>query len=262
MKKIIFTALLIFTCASLLFAQQNTTSKEITFTSADGKISYGGTLTLPAGKKKFPALVFVSGTGRQDRDGLMAGHKIFLDIANELVKNGYAVLRMDDRGVGKTTGNYETATTEDFANDALLALHQLTAYDQIDKKRVGMIGHSEGGAAMSIAAAKSSDVKFIISLSGLAQNGFDALISQNESIVNNAKLPVYDKKRSNEINALMFRTALKYADSTNMETKLNETYNQWKVKDDAYFKTLNIEFDHFRFPVYSYVNYATGPSLQ
>ncbi|MCX2475388.1 alpha/beta fold hydrolase [Pedobacter sp. MC2016-05] len=258
MNKIIYTGLLLITQAVQLFAQDN--SKEITFKSPDGKITYGGTLTYPAGSdKKFPAMVIVSGTGRQDRDGLMAGRKIFLEISNELVKKGYAVLRVDDRGVGKTTGVYENATTEDFANDALLALKKLQTENRIDKKRLGLIGHSEGGAAIAIAASKSKDVKFLISLSGLAQNGFDALISQNESLVNNSQLPDHDKARSNDINALMFQTALKYADSANMEAKLNETYSVWKVKDDAYFKTLNIEFDHFRFPVYSYVMYAIGP---
>ncbi|WP_231424728.1 S9 family peptidase [Pedobacter sp. Leaf250] len=258
MKKISIMVVLLFGMIQLSTAQQ-VVDKEITFTSADGKITYGGTLSMPAGKGKFPAAIIVSGTGKQDRDGLMAGHKIFLDISTALVNGGFAVLRLDDRGVGKTTGNYQTATTADFADDALLAVKYLQGIKEVNPKKIGLIGHSEGGAAMSIAAAKSKQVAFLVSLSGLAMNGFDALISQNEKLVNESKLPDYDKARSNEINALMFKTAFKYADSANMETKLNETYAIWKVKDDAYFKTLNIEFDHFRFPVYSYVNYAIGP---
>jgi len=238
---------------------QNFISKEITFSSADGKITYGGTLSLPNTKTKVPAIIMLSGTGKQDRDGLMGGHKIFLQIADQLAARGYAVLRMDDRGVGKTTGNYETATTEDFANDALLALEFLKTEKQINSKKIGLLGHSEGGAAMAIAAAKSKKVAFLISLAGLAMNGFDSQVAQNEGLVAGSKLPDYDKARSNEINALMFKTAFKYADSANLEAKLNETYAAWKVKDDAYFKTLNIEFDHFRFPIYSYVKMAVGP---
>ncbi|WP_316739006.1 alpha/beta hydrolase family protein [Pedobacter aquatilis] len=258
MKKIImmFSALL---CLIQLSKAQNFTSKEVSFKSPDGKITYGGTLSVPNGQKRFPAIVILSGTGMQDRDGLMAGHKIFLDIANELSANGYAVLRLDDRGVGKTTGVYETSTTEDFADDALLAIQYLKKLPEIEPKKVGLMGHSEGGAAMSIAAAKSKDVAFLISLAGLAMGGYDSQIVQNEGLVNASKLPDYDKARSNEINGLMFKTALKYADSANMEAKLNETYSTWKVKDDAYFKTLNIEFDHFRFPIYSYVRNAIGP---
>ncbi|MDY0903292.1 alpha/beta hydrolase family protein [Pedobacter sp. CFBP9032] len=258
MKKI--TLLLIGVMGLLQVSQaQKFLNTEVTFKSPDGKITYGGTLSLPEGNKKYPAVVMVSGTGRQDRDGLMAGHKIFLDVANALATNGYAVLRLDDRGVGATTGVYETATTADFAKDALLAVQYLKGVKQINTKKIGLIGHSEGGAAMAIAAAENKDVSFLISLSGIAMNGFDALVSQNEKIIAESKLPDYDKARSNEINKLMFETALKYADSANMEAKLNETYTTWKVKDDAYFKTLKIEFDHFRFPVYSYVNYAIGP---
>ncbi|KLT66757.1 S9 family peptidase [Pedobacter sp. BMA] len=245
-------------CAQTSFAQ-NFNDKDIIFKSNDDSITYAGTLSVPKAAKKSPAVVIVSGTGRQDRDGLMSGHKIFKEIGDSLASHGYIVLRMDDRQTGKTTGFYDKATTGDFANDALLAVNYLKTVPQVNARKIGLIGHSEGGAIISIAASKSKDVRFLISLSGLAMNGYDALISQNESMVNNSKLPDYDKARSNDINARMFKTALKYADSANMGAKLNETYDAWKVKDDAYFKTLNIEFDHFRFPVYSYVNYAIGP---
>ncbi|WP_443937390.1 alpha/beta hydrolase family protein [Pedobacter sp. MW01-1-1] len=258
MRRIGFLMALLSLVVKASFAQ-NFQSSEVTFSAPDGKITYGGTLSIPEGNKKYPAIVLVSGTGKQDRDGTMAGHKLFLDIANELTKNGYAVLRVDDRGVGKTTGIYETSTTEDFANDALLALQYLKGVKQIDSRKIGLLGHSEGGAAMSIAAAKSKDVAFLISLAGLAMNGYESLIAQNESLVAASALPDYDKARSNDINKRMFKTAYIYADSANMEAKLNEAYAAWKVKDDAYFKTLNIEFDHFRFPIYSYVRNAIGP---
>ncbi len=87
-----------------------------------------------------------------------------------------------------------------------------------------MIGHSEGGEGIAIAAAKSSDVKFIVSLAGLATNGFASLIKQNEDLVNNSAMKPTDKKRSNSINKLMFETAFKYADSANVREKLEETF--------------------------------------
>ncbi|TDO24538.1 alpha/beta hydrolase [Pedobacter duraquae] len=249
-------------CGFSLSAQDKVfqiSSDSVSFKSADGQLTFGGTLTKPIGKKSFPTLVFLSGTGKQDRDGTMAGHKIFLEIATYLSQHGIAVLRTDDRGVGKTTGVYETATTGNFAEDALTAIAYLKNRKDINPATIGLIGHSEGGASMSIAAAQSKDVKFLISLSGVAMSGLDNLYKQNEDLVAASALPDYDKKRSNEINTIMFKVAYKYANSDSMEVKLNETYQTWKLKDDAYFKTLNIQFDHFRFPIYSYVRTAIGP---
>ena len=243
------------------FSQQHLPYKQdsILFYNRDSSIRFGATVTTPLKGKNFTAIILISGTGKQDRDGTMAGHPVFKEIADYLTRNGYAVLRMDDRGVGQTTGKYEDATTEDFATDALSALHFLQQYKNINPHKIGLLGHSEGGAAISIAAAKSRDVAFLISVAGLAMNGLDALLIQNETLVSRSSLPEIDKRRSNEINKLMFITAYQYADSSDMAAKLNDTYTHWKERDEAYFKTLNIEFDHFRFPIYSYVQTATAP---
>lgn len=260
-SKVIIAAILQFVCA-YSFAQKSALpykQDSVVFYNRDSSIRYGATVTMPLRGKHFTAIVLVSGTGKQDRNGTMAGHPIFEQIADYLTRNGFAVLRMDDRGVGQTTGKYEDATTEDFADDALLALHYLQKNKNINPHKIGMLGHSEGGAAISIASAKSKDVAFLVSIAGLAMNGFDALIVQNETLVDNSAMNQRDKQRSNEINKLMFITAYQYADSSNMEDKLNETYTNWKKRDDAYFKTLNIEYDHFRFPIYSYVQSATKP---
>lgn len=234
-------------------------SDTVSFNSNDGKITFSGTLTVPNGAGDFPAVVIVSGTGKQDRDGNMAGHAVFAQIANHLSSNGIAVLRLDDRGTGKTTGVYETATTGDFADDALTAIQFLKKQKAINPEKIGLMGHSEGGVAIAIAASKSKDVAFLVSIAGLAMSGYDAQIRQNEDLVAASALPDYDKRRSNEINQLMFKTVLKNAGNDSLETIINQTYAAWKVKDDAYFKTLNIEFDHFRFPVYSYARMASGP---
>lgn len=235
------------------------TSDSVHFNNATTGLQYGGTLTLPVTQKSVAAVVIMSGTGKQDQDGTMAGHKVFKTIAEYLSARGIAVLRLDDRGVGKTTGNYETSTTGDFANDALAALAYLKSRREINAAKIGLLGHSEGGISISVAASESKDVKFLVSMAGVAMNGLDNLIRQNEDIVNAATLPEYDKKRSNEINNLMFQTAFTYADSSNMEQKLMQTYTDWKKKDSVYFNSLHIQFDHFRFPLYSYVNQATGP---
>ncbi|WP_432326661.1 alpha/beta hydrolase family protein [Mucilaginibacter sp. P25] len=230
------TLLLSITCAFVAgtanaqVKKSNYRTEQVIFKNADRSITFAGTLTLPAGTKHFATVVIVSGTGKQTREGEMAGHKEFATIADSLTKNGIAVLRTDDRGTGQTTGEYETATTGDFADDALAAINYLRSRPEIDTAKIGLMGHSEGGAAISIAAAKSGKVKFLISLSGLAMNGYESLLKQNEDIVNSAPIPDYDKKRYNDVNSLMFGVAHKYADSTNMEAKLNEAYNVWKKR--------------------------------
>lgn len=246
--------------------------EKVLFRNAD-TLHFGATLILPleantiGGNKKngksrklIPAVILVSGTGPQDRNGTMAGHKLFATIANYLGSRGIAVLRMDDRGVGETNGVYETSTTADFAEDALTAVAYLRSRTDLPLGKIGLMGHSEGGAAISIAASRSQEVDFLISLAGLATDGLSSLLRQNEDLVTAAPIPDYDKRRFNEINRLMFCTAYQYAQSDSLETMLNQVYSEWKVKDDLYFKSLNVgEFDHFRFPIYMYTQQAIGP---
>lgn len=249
--------------ASLLFygitSAQSINQREVIFKSKADSITIGATISSPIKAGKYPAVIIVSGTGPQDRDGTMAGTKMFARIANFLTPKGYVVLRMDDRGVGKTTGEYRYATTADFALDVLGALQFLKTEKNVDLRHIGLLGHSEGGAVISIAASQSKDVAFLISLSGLASSGLESLFVQNENLVNTSPLKEVDKQRSNEINRLMFATAFQYANSDSLESKLHATYNYWKQKDDLYFKSLGIEYDHFRFPIWSYVQQAIGP---
>lgn len=233
-------------------------NETVFFCPADSSIRFAGTLTKPTVQKISKAIVLVSGTGKQDRDGTMAGHKFFAVLADHLTREGIAVLRVDDRGTGETTGKYEDATTADFANDALCALSWLENRPDLKGIPIGLLGHSEGGAAIAIAAAQSNKVKFVISLSGLATNGLDALLEQNRQLVEAANIPQHDKNRYNDINARMFNTAYQYANDTAMETKLRATYAGWKIKDDQLTDSLQIKYDHFRFPIESYVRQATG----
>jgi pimeloyl-ACP methyl ester carboxylesterase/thiol-disulfide isomerase/thioredoxin len=232
-------------------------TQNVYYYNADSSIRFAGTLTLP--QKPFTQVaILVSGTGKQDRDGTMAGHKMFEVIADYLGRNGVAVFRTDDRGTGETTGKYENATTEDFAADALLAINYLKQRQETKDKIIGLIGHSEGGAAIAIAAAKSKDVKFLVSLSGLATKGLDALLIQNRNIVHAAKIPQLNKDRFDAINALMFTTVYENADSANLEIKIRAAFSAWKKKDDALIDSLKIKYDHFFFPLEAFITQATG----
>lgn len=235
-------------------------SDSVSFFNRDQSIRFGGTLTVPTQRKSFPAVVLVSGTGKQNRAGLMAGHAMFRALADSLSRIGFAVLRTDDRGVGTTTGVYETATTADFAADALDAIAWLRKQPGVT--RVGLIGHSEGGAAAIIAAA-TGEVDFVVTLAGLATRGIDALKLQNQAIINAAPIDDYDKRRHQTITTLMFDTAYQYAYTNVMASKLRTTYNAWKQADDSAFaKDMPGKHDHMRFFIDSYIRQATGAWYQ
>lgn len=131
--------------------------------AAEG-VTLAGTLTLPNGKGPFPAAVLISGSGPQDRDETLMGHKPFAVLADHLTKQGIAVLRYDDRGFGKSTGDFGSATSADFATDANAAARFLMARADIRKDAVGFIGHSEGGMIAPIAAADNKDIAFAVLL--------------------------------------------------------------------------------------------------
>jgi pimeloyl-ACP methyl ester carboxylesterase len=236
-------------------------AEEVQFRSADDSVRFGGTLTHPPGQRRVPAVVILSGTGPQNRNGAFraTGHQPFEVLADYLTRRGFAVLRTDDRGVGQTTGRYDHATTADFAHDALAAVRYLRTRPDIDPSQVGVLGHSEGGAVAIMAAAESPDVAFVVSLSGLLTPGLQALLFQNTELVRTASLPARNQQRSDEINGLMFRTAYQYAAATDMEAQLRATYQHWKIKDDAQLKADKVTYDHFFFPLESFVRQATGP---
>ncbi|MFO0848617.1 MAG: alpha/beta hydrolase [Gemmataceae bacterium] len=155
------------------------TVEEVTFDNPAAKITLAGTLTLPKGDGPFPAAVLVSGSGPQDRDETIFQHKPFWVLADHLTRNGIAVLRYDDRGVGKSKGKFADAITADFAADAHAAVRFLRSRQGIDPKRVGIIGHSEGGLiAPMVAADHPAEVGFIVMLSGTGLPGTDILAAQ------------------------------------------------------------------------------------
>jgi hypothetical protein len=145
-------------------------------------ITLAGTLTAPNGDGPFPAVVLISGSGAQDRDEALAGHKPFLVLSDYLTRQGIAVLRCDDRGFGKSTGDAEVATTEDFVQDALAAVTLFKTRKDIDVMKIGLVGHSEGGMIAPIVAARSQDVAFVVMMAGVGIRMGDLLVRQVSDI--------------------------------------------------------------------------------
>lgn len=155
-----------------------------------------GTLTLPEGKGPFPAVVLVSGSGPQNRDEELLGHKPFLIIADHLTRNGIAVLRYDDRGTAKSGGDFMKATTDDFVEDALAAVAFAQTRPELDPKRIGIAGHSEGGLIAPMAAAKSDKVAYIVLLAGPGMSSVELLALQGKLIGMAGGTPAEKAERS------------------------------------------------------------------
>jgi len=144
-------------------------------------VRLAGTLTLPEGRGPFPAALLITGSGPEDRDETVFGHQPFRVLADHLTRNGIAVLRVDDRGVGGSTGSSERATSEDFASDVLAAFTFLRAQPRIDRRRVGLVGHSEGGLIAPLVASRTRDVAFVVMLAGPGVRGDSLLLLQAEA---------------------------------------------------------------------------------
>ena len=200
--------------------------EDVIYENKKAGIKLAGTLTFPVSKSKFPAVVLVSGSGQQNRDEEVGRHKPFWIIADYLTRNGIAVLRIDDRGIGGSTGNFDQSTSGDFADDALAGIAFLQTRREINPKKIGIIGHSEGGTVASIAAARSSDVAFIVSMAGAFENFEEVILDQ---ILNQLKLQgIKDEDIELEHNwrKQIYSLVKENTDSATAAKKLWEVYNE------------------------------------
>jgi len=156
-------------------------AEEVTF--RNGAITLAGTLTLPAGEGPFPAVILLTGSGAQDRDETIVGHKAFAVWADALTRRGVAVLRYDDRGMGGSSGGSIDDTTADFAADAGAAMDFLRGRPEIDPARIGLMGHSEGGSTALIATSNGAQAAFVVMIAGPSVSGADILTGQSRAIV-------------------------------------------------------------------------------
>ncbi len=156
--------------------------EEVVYENKKADIKLAGTLTLPRTEGLFPAALLISGSGAQDRNETVFGHRPFLVLADYLTRRGIAVLRVDDRGVGGSTGEVSEATSEDFASDVLASVNYLKSRGEINPKQIELIGHSEGGIIAPMVAAESPDIAFIVLLAGTGLTGEEILYLQGALI--------------------------------------------------------------------------------
>lgn len=200
------------------------TTEEVSFSNGDAVLK--GTLTMPADcDRKTPVLVMVTGSGLQNRDEELFGHKPFAVIADAFARAGIATLRYDDRGFGESTGDVVLCTTEDLKNDALAGVKLLR--DRFE--RVGVIGHSEGGT-IALMLAGERQVDFAVSLAGMIVSGAETLLAQNRRAFESAGLPeseveAFARLLSDTFTAIRTRAPLPSADDYDITDALRKNYD-------------------------------------
>ena len=163
--------------------------EEVLIESAAAQVILAGTLTKPHGAGPFPAVALITGSGPQNRDEELLRHRPFLVLADHLTRAGLAVLRCDDRGTAKSTGDFAAATTADFAGDARAEVEYLRARRDVDRTRIGLIGHSEGGLIAPLLAAGRKDVAFVVLMAGPGVPGDSLLLLQGAALTKAAGEP-------------------------------------------------------------------------
>src|SRR5580658_3272200 len=160
--------------------------EDVSYDNKLQNVTLAATLTVPQGKGPFPAVVLITGSGPQDRDETLLGHKPFLVLSDYLTRHGIAVLRADDRGTAKSTGDFSAATTADFATDTEAGIAYLKTRPEVDPHKIGLIGHSEGGVIAPMIAARNPDVAIIVMMAGPGVPGDQVLVAQGEAIAVNS----------------------------------------------------------------------------
>jgi hypothetical protein len=207
------------------------TEEEVSYRNHKDNVKIAGTLTVPRGGGPYPVVLLITGSGPQDRNETIAGHQPFLVLADYLTRNGIAVLRVDDRGVGGTDIGSLSATSENLAEDVLAGVNFLKQRKEIDPKRIGLIGHSEGGMIAPMVAARSNDVSFIVLLAGLGQRGEDVIYAQTELI---------QKAQGTHVDTIRHTIALMRRINSIVKTETDQTRIEQRINEEiaAYDRTL------------------------
>lgn len=203
-------------------------SEDIKFENSKDNVVLAGTFTKPKGDGKYPVVILISGSGPQNRNEELLGHKPFLILSDFLTRNGIAVLRYDDRGSFASTGNFAMATSFDFANDVDAAIHYLKTRNDINPKKIGLIGHSEGGLIAPIVASRNKNVAFIILMAGPGIKGGNILLLQQELIGRANGMKEEYIQKTHEINNGIFKMVDEISNTDSLKVRISIYLNSKK----------------------------------
>ncbi len=196
-------------------------------------LQYGSTITAPQGSGKFPAILLITGSGQQDRDETIFNHKPFAVLADALTKDGFVVLRVDDRGIGKSTGNFATSTTADFVNDVNASIEYLKTRPEVDVKKIGLLGHSEGAMIAPIVASQRKDINFIILLAAPSVKIIDLMAEQDAAVEKSTGINAVAADDFKPVYKEILETVLNTPDTMLAKQKALQILNDWSVKKDS-----------------------------
>jgi uncharacterized protein len=237
--------------------------EELTFPNAKAGISLAATLAIPRGLGPFPAAILLAGSGPLDRDETDSGHRPFLILADHLTRKGIAVLRYDKRGVGKSAGDYDEATTADFAEDAQAALTFLKRRKDIDAREIGIIGHSEGGIIAPMIASRSGDVSWIVILAGPTTKGEETLLFQSDLITRAAGMTNDQVAKSLDFDRESYNLVRHERDRAALESKLQDLVKVSGLGTAAPSPFLQRQIHWTSSPWFRYfLDYDPAPALQ
>jgi len=197
-------------------------AEEVTFENKEDKLTLAGTLTIPKKPGRHPVVVLISGSGPQDRDESLMEHKPFWVLADYLSRRGIAVLRYDDRGFGKSTGQFEDATTEAFARDASSAVDFLKSHKRINPDEIGLAGHSEGGLIAPMVSGLRNDLAFIVLMAATGVDGVAISLSQSESMLRAAGTSEEEIKVAQDVNKAVFAVVAKSEGDADLTKELQQ----------------------------------------
>ena len=230
-------------------------TEDVKFSNEKAGITLAGTLTLPQEGSKFPAVILLTGSGPQNRDEELMEHKPFLVIADYLTRNGIAVLRFDDRGTAQSEGDFKSSTSFDFATDGEAAFKYLKTRKEINPKKIGLLGHSEGGIISFAITAKNKDIAFVVSLAGTGIKGDSLMLKQVEAI--SKSQGVAEANWEKEKPALRKRFALltQDKDASEIEKELREEVQKsapYMLNNEAMQKQMESQIKAMTTPWYLY----------
>ncbi|MBT1688517.1 alpha/beta hydrolase [Dawidia soli] len=208
--------------------------EDVSFRNSTANITLSGTLTVPSSvNRKKPAVILISGSGPQNRDGEWFGHKPFLVIADHLTRQGIAVLRFDDRGFGKSTGDFHLGTSLDFSTDVESAVQFLKARQELDSCKIGLIGHSDGAMVASMVAARSSDVSFMVMLAGPGISGSELMVKRQVAWERMAGKSESEIQRSKEYIETLISIIVTAENENDLHSRLTKFGNENKEQIPA-----------------------------